>query len=274
LLKRLFSGDGNRHRSFQMAKGDAAANGCAMLLALLFFAALWAGTQNALAGGGSFITLPALMVTGMTAQAANITSTIALFPAQVAAGVAGRAQVSGAAGLSFRVLTVISLIGGAVGAVILLITPADFFARLMPWLVLFATVVFAWGSFGPHRAATPRTGGLGTGATQFLISIYGGYFGGGIGFLMLAALSAAGLAVRPASATKNVLAGVMNASAVAVFAFSPSVHWLQAAIACVGATLGGILGGYMVTRVNERLLRVMVIVIGSALTLGLFIKGP
>ena len=197
-----------------------------MILAALFLAALWAGMQNALAGGGSFITLPALMLTGMDARAANITSTIALFPAQVATGLTGRSHVSGAAGLSVKSLIAISLVGGAAGAVLLLVTPADFFARLVPWLILFATIVFAWGSFVPRRTGGSRLGVTGTATGQFLIAIYGGYFGGGIGFLMLAALGAAGMAVRPAAATKNVLAGVMNASAVAVFVFSPSVHWI------------------------------------------------
>src|SRR5215469_12564240 len=109
-----------------------------MPLVILFFAAVWAGAQNALAGGGSFITLPALMFTGMDARAANITSTVALFPGQVATGVTGRKLVTGAEDLSFRVLFLISLAGGAVGALLLLATPPDFFAKLVPWLVLFA----------------------------------------------------------------------------------------------------------------------------------------
>ena len=245
-----------------------------MFLALLFLAALWAGIQNALAGGGSFLTLPALMLTGMDARAANITSTIALFPGQVATGMTGRGQASDAADLSFKSLVAISLVGGAIGAVILLITPSGIFARLVPWLVLFATAVFAWGSFGPRERAQPRIGKAGAAVAQFLISVYGGYFGGGIGFLMLAALCATGQAVKAAGATKNVLAAVMNASAVAVFLFSPSVHWLQAGIACAGAVLGGIAGGLVLTRINENVLRVLVVVIGLVLTVALFVKAP
>jgi hypothetical protein len=90
---------------------------------------------------------------------------------------------------------------------------------------------------------------------------------------MLAALCAAGQAVKAAGATKNVLAAVMNASAVAVFVFSPSVHWLQAAIACVGAVLGGIVGGLVLNRLNEGVLRVLVVVIGLVLTVALFVKA-
>jgi uncharacterized protein len=245
-----------------------------MTLLLLFVAALWAGTQNALAGGGSFITLPALMLTGMDARAANITSTIALFPGQCATGLTGRENVTGAENLSFRALFAISLVGGALGAVLLLVTPPVFFAKLVPWLVLFATSVFAWGSFHKQTGGAPRLGRAGAGAAQLLIAIYGGYFGGGIGFLMLAALTAAGLAIRNAGATKNALAAVMNASAVAIFVFSPDIHWLQAGIACAGAIIGGVTGGLMLKRVNEKVLRGFVILIGVALTVGLFLKAP
>src|SRR5882757_9880343 len=164
-----------------------------MTFLILFLASLWAGTQNALAGGGSFITLPTLMLTGMDARAANITSTVALFPAQVATGWTGRKHVQGAAGLPFRVVAIISLVGGALGALLLLVTPPSFFAHLVPWLVLFATAVFAWGSFGPSSEGPPRLNRFGAAGAQFCISIYGGYFGGGIGFLMLAALTAAGV---------------------------------------------------------------------------------
>lgn len=244
-----------------------------MALVVLFLAALWAGVQNALAGGGSFVTLPALMFTGMDARAANITSTIALFPAQIATALTGRTLVTGAAGLTFRVLIVISLAGGALGAVLLLVTPANFFARLVPWLVLFATGVFAWGSFAPKRAARAHLSRHGAAAAQFAISIYGGYFGGGIGFLMLAALTAAGLLMRHAGATKNALAGVMNASAVVIFIFSPEVRWLQAGIAGAGAIIGGIAGGLLLHRLNERVLRLSIVLIGLALTIGLFIRA-
>ncbi len=245
-----------------------------MAMTILFIAALWAGIQNALAGGGSFFTLPALMLTGMDARAANITSTIALFPGQLVTGATGREHVTGVGTLSFRTLVIISLIGGALGAVLLLVTPSRFFAALVPWLVMFATIIFAYGSFMPKKPdALPRLGTKGAMAAQLMISIYGGYFGGGIGFLMLAALSAAGLAMRAAGATKNALAGMMNASAVAIFIFSPQVQWTQALVACAGAMGGGYIGGMMMKRVNEKALRAFVVLIGTALTIGLFVRG-
>jgi uncharacterized membrane protein YfcA len=244
-----------------------------MTFVILFLASVWAGAQNALAGGGSFITLPLLILSGMSPRAANITSTIALFPGQVASGWTGRSLAAGAAGLSLRALVTISLVGGALGAALLLVTSPAFFARLLPWLILFATIVFAWGSFGPRRADGQHLGVAGVAAAQLCISVYGGYFGGGIGFLMLAALTASGVTMRAAGATKNVLAAVMNASAVAIFVFSPDVKWLTAAVYSAGAILGGILGGHMVRKVNERVLRLLVVLIGLTLTVGLFMRG-
>lgn len=244
------------------------------LTLILFVAGVWAGVQNALAGGGSFVTLPVLMLSGLDARAANMTSTLALFPGQVATGLANRRLVSGAEGLSVRALFILSLIGGAVGAGLLLLTPPSFFARLVPWLVLFATSLFAWGTFFRKPAAEgPALRPAAAAALQFLIAVYGGYFGGGIGFLMLAALTLAGLAVKPAGATKNLLAAVMNASAVLVFVFSRTVSWPRAAALGAGAILGGLLGAWLLSRVNDRLLRIGVILLGLALTVGLFVRG-
>lgn len=250
------------------------ADAMTMTYVILFIASLWAGTQNALAGGGTFITLPALMLTGMNALQANITSTVALFPAQIASTWGGRGHVTGVGGLSFKWLIALSLAGGILGATLLLVTPSPIFARMVPWLVLFATAIFAYGSFMPRKADRPPVlNKWGVGAAQFGIAVYGGYFGGGIGFLMLAALTAAGLAIRSASANKNVLAGVMNASAVAIFMFSPQVQWLPCAIACAGATIGGWIGGNMVNKVNEKFLRLAAVAIGVVLTIGLFIRA-
>jgi uncharacterized protein len=243
---------------------------------LLALASVWAGAQNALAGGGSFITLPALMLTGMDARAANITSTVALFPAQLVTGFTGRADADSPPGLPFKTLFLTSLIGGAFGGLILLATPASFFAKLVPWLVLFATALFAWGSFfrKPPKPGEQHLPPWGAAVVQFFIAIYGGYFGGGIGLLMMASLTMAGLAVRNAGASKNILAGVMNASAVAIFALSKDVHWLQVAITAVGASVGGWGGAVALKTVNEKLLKVAVVAIGVALTVGLFVRAP
>jgi uncharacterized membrane protein YfcA len=244
-----------------------------MLLALVLLAGLWAGLQNALAGGGSFVTLPALIVAGMSPLAANITSTVALFPGQVTSGWAGRGLVTGVGRLPFWGLFAISIVGGALGGLLLLETPPTMFARLVPWLVLFATGVFTWGSFFRKGGdAGMHLGPLGAGIAQFVIAIYGGYFGGGIGILMMAALTMAGVATRHAGATKNALAAVMNASAVALFVASPQVHWREAIVLGAGAVVGGLAGVWALHRVNEKLLRLAIVAIGVALTVGLFLR--
>jgi len=244
-----------------------------VLIGFVILAGLWAGLQNSLAGGGSFITLPVLIMSGMTPLAANITSTVALFPGQVTSGLAGMRLVTGAGRLPFWVLFVVSVFGGAIGGLLLLKTPSNLFALLVPWLVLFATAVFAWGSFlrNPGEYAV-HLGPYGAGAAQFAIAIYGGYFGGGIGFLMMAALTMAGLPTRSAGATKNALACVMNASAVALFVTSPQVHWVEAIALGAGAIIGGLCGSWALHKVNEKVLRMAIVCIGICLTIGLFAK--
>ena len=244
-----------------------------MLIAFIFIAGIWAGLQNSLAGGGSFVTLPMLIVSGMSPLAANITSTVALFPGQITSGYAGRKLVTGAGKLSFRALLAVSVLGGALGGLLLLHTPSTLFARLVPWLVLFATVVFAWGSFlRKSDSSGVHLGAAGAAITQFCIAIYGGYFGGGIGFLMMAALTMAGLPTRNAGATKNALGGVMNAAAVLLFVTSPEVHWMEALVMGSGAILGGLLGSWALHRINERVLRAALVAIGVCLTVALFVK--
>ena len=241
---------------------------------MLFLAGIFAGAQNSLAGGGSFVTLGILVIAGLDPRAANITSTIALFPGQAASGYAGRQMVAGIGKLSFKSLFNISLAGGVLGALLLLATPPTFFAGLVPWLVLFATAVFFWGSFIRSEGVGAPALGVGTVAVaQFLIAIYGGYFGGGIGFMMMAVLTIAGMPVRNAAITKNVLAVAMNASAVAIFLFSRDIYWMHAAVLGVGGIIGGVAGALLLPHVNERWLRIGVVLLGVALTIGLLIRS-
>jgi len=242
-------------------------------LLLVAAAGFYAGMQNVLAGGGSFITFPALLLVGLNPLAANMTSTIALFPSQITSAIAGRSLLSDVGPLRFRRLFIVSCLGGVCGAFLLLNTPATFFARLVPWLVLFATSVFAWGSFRRkplHVAQTVHP--LVLTIIQACIAIYGGYFGGGIGFLMLAALTVAGLPVRAATANKNILAMAMNASAVLIFACSPLVNWPAVFALGVGGVAGGLAGSWLMHRVSEKLLRGFVVVVGTLLTVWLFIR--
>ncbi|WP_026075731.1 sulfite exporter TauE/SafE family protein [Noviherbaspirillum massiliense] len=244
------------------------------LILFIAGAGFFAGAQNALAGGGSFITFPALMLAGLNPLAANMTSTIALFPSQITSSLTTRRLVEDVGRLSFGKMFAISIGGGILGAILLLITPASFFAKLVPWLVLFATTMFAWGSFRKK----PLHAGKGLpapaiAAMQFAISIYGGYFGGGIGFLMLAALTLAGQQVRAAAATKNAMAMAMNASAVAIFAFSSQVSWFAALTLAVGGIAGGYTGAMLIRRLPEKLLRGFVVLVGAVLTVWMFMRA-
>lgn len=241
-------------------------------LALLLAAGLWAGAQNALAGGGSFITLPALMAGGLDARVANLTSTVALFPGQITTALANRRLVGPVGGLGFPLLLALSLAGGAAGALLLLATPTDLFAAMLPWLVLIATLLFARGAFG-----RPLSGvGLPRGrlmAGQSLVAVYGGYFGGGIGFLMLALFTLAGTTVKTAQANKNALAAAMNLSGAAVFIASGEVAWGPALALGAGSILGGFAGARLIAHVPDRWLKAAVVAIGLALFAGLLWGG-
>ena len=241
---------------------------------LLLGAGLWAGAQNALAGGGSFITLPALIAAGLDPKLANITSTMALFPGQITTGIAGRKLVAGAERLSFRALAAIALVGGVAGAALLNATPTRIFAAMVPWLVLLATIVFAWGAFGPKKSlAKPPPPAWVTVTTQSLIALYSGFFGGGAGILTLASLTIAGLPVRNAGGTKNVLVSLSNTTAAILFALTGAVAWAHALVLGIGAMAGGYLGAKALAVVPEKALKIAVILIGLGLTAGLFLRG-
>lgn len=245
-----------------------------LLLALLFAAGIWAGAQNALAGGGSFVTLPALILTGLDPRLANITSTVALFPGQVTTGLAGRSLVAGAERLSFRALAVISLAGGIAGALLLLVTPAKLFGAMVPWLVLAATGLFAWSSFGPKPGGdgAPPPAWVSAGL-QAIIATYSGFFGGGAGIVTLAALTLARMPIRNAGGTKNVLVSLSNIAAAIVFAATTAIPWTKALAVGAGSMVGGYAGALLLKRVPAIVLKGGVVVIGVALTIGLFIRG-
>ncbi len=245
-----------------------------LLLALLFAAGLWAGAQNALAGGGSFVTLPALILSGLDPRLANITSTVALFPGQVTTGIAGRSLVAGAERLSFRTLAIISLIGGIAGAFLLLVTPPKLFGAMVPYLVLAATGLFAWSSFGPKPkgGSSPPPAWI-SALIQSIIATYSGFFGGGAGIITLAALTFARMPIRNAGGTKNVLVAISNIAAALVFALTTAIPWAKAAAIGAGSMVGGYVGAILLKRVPTMWLKTGVVVIGLALTIGLFIRG-
>jgi len=234
---------------------------------LLFAAAAAAGAVNAVAGGGTLLSFPALLGTGMDAKFANATSTCALWPGQLA-GLAGyRKDLAGARPI-LRVLGVASLLGGAAGAALLSGTGKERFEDLVPFLILFATVLFTvspWLSkrFLDGAEAGERRPGWKAFLFQFVVSVYGGYFGAGAGILMLGAMAFLGMTdIHRMNGVKLVLAALINGVAVAIFAATGLIQWPVAALMAVGASLGGYLGATFARRIPSGGVRVAVVVIG------------
>jgi uncharacterized protein len=242
-------------------------------LIILTFVGAYAGAQNVLAGGGSFITFPVLMLIGLDPLSANITSTVALSPSQLTSTIAGRKLIAGIHETNFKQLFLMSLLGGGIGASLLLATPVSLFVRIVPGLILFATIIFAWGSFRKSTEKHKHIPRYALLTIQGIISIYGGYFGGGIGFLLLALLTISGQTIKIASATKNALAFTMNISAVIIFCFSPLINWLAVIALGAGGIAGGFLGVKLTHRIPDKLLRSFIVAIGTVLTVWLFIRS-
>ncbi len=213
-------------------------------LLLLLAAGLLAGAMNAVAGGGTFVTLPALVFAGLPAVAANASSTIALFPGTVASTFAYRADIEAPAGLSPPLMLAISLVGGLVGALLLLFTPSSAFDVIVPWMLLLASLVFAfgkkWGEVLRRRVHIGRGAVLGI---QFLLATYGGYFGAGVGIMMLATWSLFGLTdIKALSGIRTFLVSACNGVAVICFVLSSLVWWPQTFAVMLAAIMGGYLG--------------------------------
>ena len=240
----------------------------ALILAACGFVA---GALNAVAGGGPLITLPVLIFAGLDARLANLTSTVALIPGQITTGYLARASLMQTGGVPVPVLLSITVIGGIVGALLLLTTPSAVFAGLVPYLIMVATALYAWSHFGsPHVHTQARIGRAGFTALYALISVYGGYFGGGNSFIMLAVLAFTGLAARAAGMLKNLLIAIINVSAASVFILSSSVDYAKAIPLGIGALAGSIAGVSLLHRVSDRTLQIIVVSIGTAVTIWLF----
>jgi uncharacterized membrane protein YfcA len=244
---------------------DAALDSTAALrLPLVVLASAVAGGVNSIAGGGTLLTFPALVGLGIPPIVANATSTVALWPAALGSMWGYRGELTGARSWVIA-FTLPSLVGGLVGAWLLLRTPPERFDALVPWLVLGATLLFM--AQRPISRAAERRPEIGIPSTvlffQFLVAIYGGYFGAGVGILMLAALGFAGLTnIHQMNGLKNWGGLCMNAVAAVAFAFSDIVNWPVALAMAVGATLGGYGGSRMAQRVPQGAVRRAIVVIG------------
>jgi uncharacterized protein len=246
---------------------------------VLFLAAMLAGALNSVAGGGSFISFPALLFTDVGAKIANATNAVALWPGSAASVGAYRRELTEQRGLV--PIIIISLIGGVIGALVLLATPEATFGFLLPWLLLFATLLFA---FGRNISAKLRTRVLDMNlpswmlqvlilALQLFVAVYGGFFGGGIGIMMLAVLSLAGLEnIHQMNALKTLLATCINGAAVVAFVLAKSIFWPQAIVMIAGAIIGGFGGAYYARKIDPVQVRRFVIGIASIMTVYFFIR--
>jgi uncharacterized membrane protein YfcA len=245
----------------------------------LFFAGALGGAINAVAGGGSFVAFPALMFTGVPPVSANATNTLALWVGVTASGGAYRNRLS----ISRRVmipLIVTSVIGGLAGAFLLIKTPAQTFLKIMPWLMLGATLLFAFGKHLTGRIAAGISSDASQGAIagasvfELIVAVYGGYFGGGIGIMNLAMLAAMGMTdIHDMNALKVVLGGVINGVATVTFVITGAIVWPQAIVMTIGAILGGYFAAHYAQKLPQSWIRAFVILVGAAMTVYFFVLG-
>jgi hypothetical protein len=241
---------------------------------LLITAALGAGLVNSVAGGGQLLAFPAMVFSGVPSVVANASSTIALFPGLFAAALAYRDNFKHLPGIPFRMALGVSIAGGSVGATLLLLTPQIIFDSVVPWLLLFATVVFIFGRAAStmlRRKAHVGTPGLMI--LQFCLAVYGGYFGGGIGIVMLGVWTLIGHTdIHALNAYKTLLAGALNGAAVVVFVVTGTVSWYHTSIMMVGSVIGGYVGARTARRMNPDHVRNVISVISIAVTIAFFMR--
>jgi uncharacterized protein len=247
---------------------------------ILFFAALVAGAINSVAGGGSFISFPSLLFVGIPPVNANATNTVALWPGQPASVWAYRSELRRIPRNAVVPLTFTGILGGLVGAYVLLKTPQATFMRLVPWLLLIATLIFMMSGritrWVRRRSEHAARGDFATGrgvVLQLFIAFYIGYFGAGAGILILAMLALLGMDhIHAMNALKAWLTTVSNGVAAVLFVFSQAVYWPEAVLMIVGSMLGGYFGAYFAQKTKPEHVRMIVIVIGFVLTAYFFAR--
>jgi len=248
---------------------------------LLFFAAVIAGTLNAVAGGGSFVSFPVLLFTRVPPVAANVTNTVALWPGLAASTLAYLKRLN-APGRVLLPLLVTSVAGGWAGAFLLLKTPQHTFLHLVPWLLLGGTLLFAFGN--KIRAVAGKAAVIDNlqqiswqaitviSILELLVAVYGGYFGAGIGFLTLGMLAALGMGdIYAMGAIRTLLAAAINAAAVVTFILAGAVLWPQCVVMIAGALTGGWFGAHYAQKADPQKMRYLVIGVGVVMTTYFFV---
>ena len=244
-------------------------------IALAAGAGVVAGTMNALAGGGTFASMPALIALGLPSTIANATSNVALQPGAIASAWTYRRGLSPLAGIGVGALVAITLVGGTIGSVLLVVTPTRTFDIIIPWLLLVAFLVMLLGkraSDALHDRVAIGTGTLVI--VQLLLGIYGGYFGGGVGLMMMAAWGLlAGHLPHLLAAHRTLMLAVANGAAAVVFILMAMVDWRFAVPMLVGAILGGHYGARVGLILSPATIRVITLAITGAMTIAFFIRA-
>jgi uncharacterized protein len=243
-------------------------------------AAAAAGMVNAVAGGGTLLTFPTLLAVGTPSVVANATSTLALVLGTAGSVYGYRRQVT-AVKQWLKWFVPVSLLGGLLGSILLTKTREEVFARMVPFLLLFATVLFLaqgavrrWSGLGQVvTSSAPRSVWWAAAVFQFFVALYGGYFGAGIGILMLASLGYLGLHdIHEMNALKTVLGSLINTVAAAYFIAAGLIHWPKAAIMTVGALAGYFLGSHFSQRIPQYRVRQLITAIGFIISAVMFYR--
>jgi uncharacterized membrane protein YfcA len=246
----------------------------------LFLSAFGAGILNAVAGGGTLLSFPALLSIGLDPKIANATSTMALWPGLAGSLFGYRREILQARSY-IKTLAAISLVGGVVGTLLLIQTPSALFAQLVPLLILFATLLFSlqepivrWLRTWTHAdQSKPRQWSIFAFFIQFLAAVYGAYFGAGNGILILSALGLLGIHdIHVANGLKIILAICLNVVAITGFAVAGLIAWGPAGLMAIGALSGGYCGAAVARRLSRKLVRGLVILIGLAMGLWMLVK--
>ncbi len=249
-------------------------------IAMLLAAGCIAGVMNAIAGGGTLVTFPSLILAGLPSIPANATSTIALLPATLGSTAAYRSKVPTVARW-LRIFAPVSLVGGLAGGILLVQTPTKTFDGLVPFLILFATILFMaqtpvmrlFGTRMQHGGSRSKRWILGGAVFQFGVAVYGGYFGAGIGILMLASLGMMGFEdVHEMNTLKVMLGFLINVVAAIYFIANGLVVWPAAAVMACGALLGGYGGAHIAQRIPQARVRAAITAIGFIISAVMFYR--
>ncbi|MDG1964118.1 MAG: sulfite exporter TauE/SafE family protein [Amylibacter sp.] len=238
-------------------------------LSLLVSASFIAGIINSIAGGGSFLTFPALVFSGVPTIAANATSAVAVFPGYLSGALGFSKELKKYPKSKFLLLIILSIMGGIGGSLLLLITPASVFSYIIPWLLGFATLLFAFGDFvGKWAKKNSNSNGITGNLATLIVCIYGGYFNGGLGIVLLALFSTLGLRdIHLMNGLKNIMSFALSAASVVTFAIAGIVFWQQAFIMMIATTIGGYFGVVVARKLSKNTIRVIIVLIGLIMTI-------